>query len=127
MVKIFKDTLHQLGKDKYSDIYQQATWDEALHIIKLREFLRDKRYLVVIDDIWDTSAWERMKYSLSDNENGSRIIKTTRIRDVAEQVGVHEEIEAVEDALRKAVAMNPNNPSLKFNIKGQYAEQNVNS
>uniref|UniRef100_A0A0E0J354 NB-ARC domain-containing protein n=1 Tax=Oryza nivara TaxID=4536 RepID=A0A0E0J354_ORYNI len=87
MVKIFKDMLDQLDKDKHSDISQHATWDEARLIIKLGEFLRDKRYLVVVDDIWDTSTWEKIKYSLSDNENRSRIIMTTRIRDVAEQAG----------------------------------------
>uniref|UniRef100_A0A0D9XT06 NB-ARC domain-containing protein n=1 Tax=Leersia perrieri TaxID=77586 RepID=A0A0D9XT06_9ORYZ len=87
MIKIFKDMFDQLDKEKNTDISKQATWDETLLIIKLREFLRDKRYLVVIDDIWDTPAWETIKYSLSDNENGSRIITTTRIFDVAEEVG----------------------------------------
>ncbi|XP_052135477.1 disease resistance protein RGA5-like [Oryza glaberrima] len=86
MEKIFKDMLHQLDKDKYSDIYQ-ATWSEEYLLFELREFLQDKRYLIVIDDIWDKSAWERIKYSLFENENGSRIITTTRIHDVARQVG----------------------------------------
>lgn len=45
------------------------------------------RYLIVIDDIWDISSWERINYSLSENENGSRIITTTRNHDVAKQVG----------------------------------------
>lgn len=42
MEKIFKDMLHRLDKDKYSDIYQ-ATWSEEYLLIELREFLRDKR------------------------------------------------------------------------------------
>lgn len=50
-------------------------------------FVFSYRYLIVIDDIWDKSAWERIKYSLFENKKGSRIIVTTRIHDVAKQVG----------------------------------------
>jgi hypothetical protein len=41
--------------------------------------------LIVIDDIWSYSVWNRVQYALIENECGSRIITTTRILDVARQ------------------------------------------
>ncbi|CAL5003759.1 unnamed protein product [Urochloa decumbens] len=57
--------------------------DERQLCNKLREHLKDKRYFVVIDDAWDTKAWEFIKLALPDNDNGSRIITTTRSVTVA--------------------------------------------
>ncbi|KAG2558170.1 hypothetical protein PVAP13_8NG137200 [Panicum virgatum] len=86
MDKIFKNMLHQLDEDKYENI-NEATWGEEQLIKELRKFLQRKRYLIVIDDIWDTSVWETIQYALIENECGSRIITTTRILDVAKQIG----------------------------------------
>ncbi|RWR84273.1 Disease resistance protein [Cinnamomum micranthum f. kanehirae] len=50
----------------------------------LRDHLREKRYLLVIDDIWSTQAWERLKRILpADDMNKSRVMLTTRSKDVA--------------------------------------------
>ncbi|KAE9448097.1 hypothetical protein C3L33_19992, partial [Rhododendron williamsianum] len=54
----------------------------------LSEFLSRKRYVIVIDDIWHTRAWDALKIGLpSNSENGSRIILTSRNRDVGVHVG----------------------------------------
>jgi hypothetical protein len=50
---------------------------------KLLECLQGKRYLVVMDDIWETEVWNEVKYAFPDNSNGSRILITSRIKDVA--------------------------------------------
>ncbi|XP_062096018.1 disease resistance protein RPM1-like [Humulus lupulus] len=47
------------------------------------DFLSDKRYLVVLDDIWDVDAWEAVKVAFRNNNNGSRVMITSRIADVA--------------------------------------------
>ncbi|XXG71039.1 hypothetical protein AAC387_Pa07g0381 [Persea americana] len=47
--------------------------------------LTEKKYLVVIDDIWSTEAWGTLKGVLPDGFNESRVILTTRIKDVALQ------------------------------------------
>jgi len=83
MEKIFKSLLHQLDKQKYENI-NEATWGELQLIDEIRTFLADKRYLIVIDDIWDKGVWENIKYALIDSELGSTVITTTRILDVAQ-------------------------------------------
>ncbi|XP_037425006.1 disease resistance protein RGA5-like [Triticum dicoccoides] len=52
-------------------------------IEKLRKYLTDKRYLIVVDDLWDQSAWKTISCAFPQNGNGSRIILTTRVEDVA--------------------------------------------
>ncbi|XP_052135009.1 disease resistance protein RGA5-like [Oryza glaberrima] len=60
------------------------TWDDEKQLIdKIREFLHDKRYIIVIDDIWSISSWEILKCVLPENNSGSRIITTTRILDIS--------------------------------------------
>ncbi|XBI97784.1 hypothetical protein VPH35_018103 [Triticum aestivum] len=50
----------------------------------LLEGLADKRYLIVIDDIWDPTLWTHINYAFSNSNNfGSRLITTTRIVSVS--------------------------------------------
>uniref|UniRef100_A0A0D9XT13 AAA+ ATPase domain-containing protein n=1 Tax=Leersia perrieri TaxID=77586 RepID=A0A0D9XT13_9ORYZ len=86
MVGILKNMLHQLDEEKYCNI-NGATWDEGQLIDELREFLKKKRYIIVIDDVWDNSHWQTIRYALAENELGSRIIMTTRIVSIAKQIG----------------------------------------
>jgi len=83
---IFKNMLHQLDKQRYFNI-NESTWGEAQLISELRDFLLNKRYFIVIDDIWNNSVWKTIKHALIENKCGSRIITTTRILDIAKQVG----------------------------------------
>uniref|UniRef100_A0A6N2KXM4 NB-ARC domain-containing protein n=1 Tax=Salix viminalis TaxID=40686 RepID=A0A6N2KXM4_SALVM len=45
----------------------------------LRNYLWRRRYVIVLDDVWDVNAWETIKYAFPDCNCGSRIIFTTRI------------------------------------------------
>ncbi|XP_047261946.1 putative disease resistance protein At1g50180, partial [Capsicum annuum] len=56
--------------------------DEKL-AIELSSHLRSKRYLVVIDDVWTMEAWDDLKMAFPNTASGSRILLTTRNRDVA--------------------------------------------
>ncbi|KAK4570713.1 hypothetical protein RGQ29_029526 [Quercus rubra] len=49
----------------------------------LVNYLEKKRFLLVLDDVWDTNLLDEIKVSLQDNCMGSRIILTTRKEDVA--------------------------------------------
>ncbi|XP_049347337.1 putative late blight resistance protein homolog R1A-3 [Solanum verrucosum] len=50
---------------------------------RLQKHLKGRRYLVVIDDIWTTEAWDDIKLCFPDCNNGSRILLTTRNVEVA--------------------------------------------
>nr|GEU84760.1 hypothetical protein [Tanacetum cinerariifolium] len=54
---------------------------------KLYRFLKDRPYLVVLDDIWDSKAWNELKIYFPDDNNGSRVIFTSRHKDVRKNVG----------------------------------------
>ncbi|VAH40363.1 unnamed protein product [Triticum turgidum subsp. durum] len=63
---------------------QLTLLDETQLVRKLREYLERKRYLIVIDDIWDAKLWTVINYAFPKGNNaGSRLITTTRIVDVS--------------------------------------------
>ncbi|KAK4437203.1 putative late blight resistance proteinR1B-14 [Sesamum alatum] len=49
----------------------------------LYKSLIGRRYLIVMDDIWDTEIWDAVRRYFPDDRNGSRILLTTRLSDVA--------------------------------------------
>uniref|UniRef100_M1C8T7 EDNR2GH7 protein n=1 Tax=Solanum tuberosum TaxID=4113 RepID=M1C8T7_SOLTU len=51
----------------------------------LHDLLKERKYLVVVDDVWQREAWESLKRAFPDGKNGSRVIITTRKEDVAER------------------------------------------
>ncbi|KAM3281304.1 disease resistance protein RPP13 [Capsicum chacoense] len=53
--------------------------------IHLRDQLKDHKYLLVIDDVWQREAWESLKRAFPDDKKGSRVIITTRKEDVSER------------------------------------------
>ncbi|KAL3370228.1 hypothetical protein AABB24_007322 [Solanum stoloniferum] len=53
--------------------------------IYLRDLLKERKYLVVVDDVWQKEAWESLKRAFPDSKNGSRVIITTRKEEVAER------------------------------------------
>ncbi|GER53556.1 disease resistance protein RGH3, partial [Striga asiatica] len=60
-----------------------------LHGLVIRNLILSlfgRRYLIVMDDIWGTVAWDRVKPFFPDNNNGSRVLITTRLLKVALQL-----------------------------------------
>ncbi|XP_010265610.1 PREDICTED: disease resistance protein RPP8-like [Nelumbo nucifera] len=49
----------------------------------LSTFLEDRRYLVVIDDIWKIEVWNDLQAIFPDRTNGSRVMFTSRFKGVA--------------------------------------------
>ncbi|KAL0298525.1 UNVERIFIED_CONTAM: putative late blight resistance proteinR1B-16 [Sesamum radiatum] len=64
----------KFDEEKHS--YEQM----AEHVYKN---LKGRRYLVVLDDMWSTKAWDDVRRIFPDDNNGSRIMVTTRLQDVA--------------------------------------------
>ncbi|KAK3163406.1 hypothetical protein QOZ80_1AG0003250 [Eleusine coracana subsp. coracana] len=83
ITKIFKKILYQLDGEKFIDI-NEAVRDYEQLVHDLKEFLHDKRYLIVIDDLWDVKNWEFIKCAFPRNTCSSRLITTSRKRNVSE-------------------------------------------
>ncbi|CAN6200495.1 unnamed protein product [Urochloa humidicola] len=85
--RLLRNMMYDLDKKKFEGALLNTTLHET-HLINLvREFLQNKRYLIVIDDIWDVEPWDNViGLALIKNNMGS-IITTTRKIDVAEHVG----------------------------------------
>ncbi|KAJ1276717.1 hypothetical protein BS78_05G235800 [Paspalum vaginatum] len=86
LVKFFKDILFNLDKGKYKKIHNDGRGVDLL-TCELQEFLKNKRYFIVVDDVWEVKTWKRIRLALVENNCGSRVITTTRKFDVAKESG----------------------------------------
>lgn len=57
--------------------------DESRIALEVFKILKGRRYLVIMDDVWDTQVWDDVRNFFPDDNNRSRIIFTTRQSDVA--------------------------------------------
>uniref|UniRef100_A0A3Q7JHU7 Uncharacterized protein n=1 Tax=Solanum lycopersicum TaxID=4081 RepID=A0A3Q7JHU7_SOLLC len=48
--------------------------------------LKGRRFLIVIDDIWSTKAWDQIQRIFPNDDNKSRILLTTRLKNIADYV-----------------------------------------
>ncbi|KAK7295634.1 hypothetical protein RJT34_18545 [Clitoria ternatea] len=83
-----------LSKFEYDALFKKKEdEDEAIAMSeeklkkKLEECLKGKKYLIVLDDIWKTEVWDAVKSAFPDDENGSRILITSRIQEVTHYTG----------------------------------------
>ncbi|CAN6329993.1 unnamed protein product, partial [Urochloa humidicola] len=82
LVKVLTNILSEVGY-RLHRLYNSLQDDVGHLIDELRRHLEDKRYLIVIDDIWKPEAWNIIKCSFVENNLGSRVITTTRIKELA--------------------------------------------
>ncbi|EYU22117.1 hypothetical protein MIMGU_mgv1a018461mg, partial [Erythranthe guttata] len=68
----FRDRI--ADKISFNDDDDEDSLAELLH-----QILHKHRYLIVLDNIWDTDVWLRLKVSFPDDGNKSRIILTSRL------------------------------------------------
>ncbi|KAL6906291.1 hypothetical protein ACP4OV_003892 [Aristida adscensionis] len=59
--------------------------EEQFYSRKLKDYIRDKRFCVVLDDIWNENDWNAIASLLLVNGLGGSVITTTRIRSVAKR------------------------------------------
>ncbi|XP_066338615.1 disease resistance protein RGA5-like isoform X2 [Miscanthus floridulus] len=81
LVQVFTSIFFLLDEKKYKAI--RDVKDLQLLIGELRKFLVNKRFFIVIDDVWDINSWQALGSALHQNNNGSRVVKTTRNLEVA--------------------------------------------
>ncbi|KAI5324844.1 hypothetical protein L3X38_033917 [Prunus dulcis] len=72
---------HKARKEEVPTNMNSMSRHELLEI--LVNYLEIKRYLVVLDDVWDIHLWEKIRFSFPDTQLGSRIMITTRREDIA--------------------------------------------
>ncbi|KAK9995131.1 hypothetical protein SO802_024834 [Lithocarpus litseifolius] len=75
------EEFHESRKEK--NPANLETMNYRLLVKTLVNYLENKRYLIVLDDVWDTNLLDEIKVSLQDSCVRSRIILTTRKEDVA--------------------------------------------
>ncbi|RHN67260.1 putative P-loop containing nucleoside triphosphate hydrolase, leucine-rich repeat domain, L [Medicago truncatula] len=81
---ILRDMLRKLHQQKGSSPPMNISeMDRDSLTDEVRKYLRQKRYIVVFDDIWSKHFWEYFQFAVFDNKKGSRILITTRNLDVA--------------------------------------------
>ena len=49
---------------------------------KLYKFLREKKYLVVMDDVWSSEVWSRLQPHFPEAKDGSIVLITTRNKEI---------------------------------------------
>ncbi|XP_018716849.2 disease resistance protein RPM1 [Eucalyptus grandis] len=81
---ILRDMIEQL----HGEIEQRAPQGiESANSVRLKQilkdFLRHKRYIIVLDDVWNLEALEGIKSAMPNGSCNSRIIITTRMADIA--------------------------------------------
>ncbi|KAL8467097.1 hypothetical protein ACS0TY_035977 [Phlomoides rotata] len=59
--------------------------------------LKGRRYLIAVDDIWSIEAWNEIKLMFPDDGNGSRIMLTTRLSELATYAGSSHEMRLMDD------------------------------
>lgn len=77
--QVFISILKQVA-DMTDAMYTMTSSDLAKEVHKC---LLEKKYLIVLDDVWTTDAWDILYDAFPRNKKGSRIILTTRYTAVA--------------------------------------------
>ena len=80
---LLRRLLDELCKVKKEDPPKDVSNMESL-TEEVRNRLRNKRYVVLFDDVWNGKFWDHIESAVIDNKNGSRILITTRDEKVAE-------------------------------------------
>ncbi|KAF6992487.1 hypothetical protein CFC21_009472 [Triticum aestivum] len=80
MSELLNNLQYKLGM-KNPDTSHTRKVDDIIE--ELRQHLKNNRYLIVVDDVWDESAWNIIKCAFPEVGNGSRVIVTTRVEVVA--------------------------------------------
>ncbi|CAL5049982.1 unnamed protein product [Urochloa decumbens] len=81
--ELLRETITQLIDQRVSMESGFMTMSRVRLIEVIQNYLRDKKYFIVLDDVWDQDAWLFLNYAFVRNKCGSRVLITTRRRDVS--------------------------------------------
>ncbi|XP_061356383.1 disease resistance protein RPM1-like [Gastrolobium bilobum] len=81
---LLRDMLQQFCNEKEENKPANiSTMNRASLIKEVRRYLRQNRYVIFFDDVWNEHFWDQIQFALIDDKNGSRIFITTRDMRVA--------------------------------------------
>ncbi|XP_061962913.1 disease resistance protein RPM1-like [Populus nigra] len=81
---LLKDIIQQLFRVLQKTVPQGVdNMDNDKLKTVINRFLQQKRYLIVLDDVWHTDAWDAFEPVFPNNSRGSHILLTTRKTEVA--------------------------------------------
>ncbi|TVU09967.1 hypothetical protein EJB05_43466, partial [Eragrostis curvula] len=79
---IWRNMLQEIhGNDNRA--FDAASMDSAELRVELKKIVDNRRYLIILDDVWTAEVLFQIREVLVDNGLGSRVIITTRIEEVA--------------------------------------------
>lgn len=81
--ELLRDMLQNIYKQTGEDPCEISEMDRKSLIDKVRDFLQNKRYIILFDEVWNEQLWNDIGFSLIDSKNGSRVLITSRKIDVA--------------------------------------------
>ncbi|XP_042022972.1 putative late blight resistance protein homolog R1B-12 [Salvia splendens] len=77
--EILRQILDQVDEGEGGDLSVDELGD---HLYK---YLFGRKYFIVMDDMWTIEAWDRVRRFFPDDNNGSRVVVTTRLPNLASQ------------------------------------------
>ena len=96
-VKLLKDLLCEIYPERKKEF---ETMEKTMLERCLYKSLQGKTYLIVMDDVWDCEVWRIFRKHLPDEGNGSKVLITTRKREVADAADPDQATRAYELLLR---------------------------
>ncbi|KAK1323913.1 putative disease resistance RPP13-like protein 3 [Acorus calamus] len=75
--------IKEMMGEKYAEEYSKKRLSKTDLAGELKKFLENKKYFIILDDVWNTNFWETMSCAFPDMNNGSAVMITTRYKDVA--------------------------------------------
>ncbi|KAF8393976.1 hypothetical protein HHK36_020178 [Tetracentron sinense] len=118
-----EDLFRRIIREQFEPNKEMVPMDlSSMYYRKLVEtlvnFLQPKRYVIVLDDVWDINLWRKINVGFPNGTNGSRIMLTTRNKDIASfsfGVGSHvhhlkplRQTEALTLFCKRALSSDPN-------------------
>ncbi|KAE8009781.1 hypothetical protein FH972_006197 [Carpinus fangiana] len=98
--ELLKDMVQQLHYSVIGKPAPQAVDGMKTHQLQdmIKTLLKESRYLIVLDDVWQIEAWDAVKLALPNNNRSSRIMLTTRNKEVASTccIGSHDMVYELE-------------------------------
>ncbi|XP_074320600.1 putative late blight resistance protein homolog R1A-3 [Silene latifolia] len=82
--KLLRDITSQISGRPSYEFNDMGVEDMAQEL--KQSLLKKKNYLIVLDDVWNSNAWEALQMCFSPGKGGSRILITSRCKTVGENI-----------------------------------------